>query len=111
MLVGSVDYVPVLEGPRTFAFRFVILEIALETGAVGVNPFALDHLTLHEDTGIFLTSLLKNVCSFAFFLAFNPVSTVEIGAFVGHYSFAVTKTFEPVTVVYSFISINLLSNT
>jgi len=110
LLVGSTDFIPVLEGPRAFAFRFVILEIAFETGAIGVNPLAIDHLTLHEDAGILLTSLLKNVGSLAFFVTFNPVSTIKVGAFVGHYSFTMTEAFEPVAVVYSLISVNLLSN-
>lgn len=60
--------------PLTSSLRFVLVEFSLEVGTVGVNPFALDELSIFEVTNVFFTGFVHNVGSFSLFLAVAPIA-------------------------------------
>ena len=60
--------------PRSGALGLVLIEFSFEVGAIRVDPFAADELSVLEVTYVLLASLIDDVGSFAGLLSTDPVS-------------------------------------
>ena len=108
--VDALNEVAVGEFPATSTLGLVESEVALEGGAVGVEPLALDELTVLEAANVLLHCLEEDVSALTVLLSSSPVAGVDISIQVGHDAFAVALTVFPVAVVLADLSVLLLAN-
>ena len=100
----------VLEVPATGTLRLVESEVALEVGAVRVQPLATDKLSILEVSDVLLSSLCEDVSALSIFLSTAPVTRVDIFIQVGHDALAVPLSRGPVPVIFTHLRIHLFAD-
>ena len=109
--IDAINNVAVGKFPIANTLRLIESEVALEGGAVRVEPLALHELAILEVTNILLHCLLKDVGALTILLSAGPVTRVHIFINVGHHTLSVALTVFPVAVVLADSSVLLLANT
>ena len=97
--IDALNLVSVFKVPIASPLWLIKSEVALEVGAVGVEPLAADKLPVLKDADVLLTCLEENVCSLSFFLSIGPHARVDILIGVGHDTLAVSLSILPVAVI------------
>jgi hypothetical protein len=110
LCVDSFDHVTVDEDPFAGTLGLVLVEFALEVGAVGVDPLSSDELPIFVLANVLLTCFEDDVCSLAFFVSVYPLTGVDIRINVRHHALSVTVAVLPVAIVISNADIFLLSD-
>ena len=108
--VDTLDKVAVGEFPFALTLRFVVIELSMEAGAVRVTPVSLNQLAVGPLSYVFHASLEENIGALAVFLAFFPLSGVNILIGVGHDTLTLAQSVRPVTVIHTNASIDHFAN-
>ena len=74
LLVDTLYFVPILEGPLACSLWLVVVEVALEEISVALDPTTLSHLAQNEVADELLLGVKEDVSSFAVLLSVGPVS-------------------------------------
>ena len=107
----SIYAISVLEIPFSVSLWLIIIEVALEEGAVWIQPFSLGHLSTSPGSNVFHASLFENISTLAVFLSFFPLSGIDIFIIIYHDSFSVSFTLFPMAVILSYSCVGLLAYT
>ena len=110
LIVFSMDLVSVSKVPGSLALGLVVVEVALEVSAVGVLPFALDHLSVLEGAHVLHARLVEHVSSLTIFLAVFPGARVDVLVRIDEDPLAVSLSVEPVSVVLANALVSLFSD-
>lgn len=102
--------VSVHEDPLARTLGLVLVELAFEVGAVGVDPLSSHQLPVLVVANVLLPSLVDDVGALAFLVAVDPLARVDIRIHVGHHALAVTVAVFPVAVVISDTNVLLLAD-
>ena len=108
--VDALHHVAVGKVPASCSLRLVEPEVALEVGAVRVEPLAVDELSVFEFAHVLLACFEEDVGALAIFLSIGPVARVDVFVEVSHDSLAVPLAVLPVAVVLAHLGIHLLAN-
>lgn len=108
--VDALDAVAVGEVPAARTLRLVETKVALEVGAVGVEPLSSDELSVLEIADILLSRLEEDVGSLTVLLSVRPVARVDVLFDVGHDTFSVPLSVLPVAVILAHLRVHLLAD-
>jgi hypothetical protein len=110
LCVDSFDHVTVDEDPLAGTLGLVLVEFALEVGAVRVDPLSSDELSVFVLANVLLAGLEDDVGALAFFVSVWPLTGVDIRINVRHDALSVTVAVLPVAVVISDANVLLLAD-
>ena len=110
MCVDSFHNVAIGKFPASSTLGLVESKVALECGAVGVKPLAVDKLSVLESSDVLLACLEENVGSLSIFLSIGPVAGVNIFIEVSHDALSVSVSVFPVAVVLAHLRVHLFAN-
>ena len=108
--VDAIHLVSVSEVPAASPLWLVAAELALEVGAVWIQPLATHELSILELSDVFLGGVIEDVGALAILLAISPVARVNVFVSVGHDSLSMALAGLPVAVVLAHLRVLLLAD-
>ena len=106
LLVVALHHVAVVEHPFASTLWFVVLELSLEIGPVGVCPSPCHKPVLAPLTHVLHSSCVEDVSASAMLFAVEPFARVDILVGVDKHALALLLPAIPLAIVLTFVRVN-----
>lgn len=107
--VVALDHVSIFEVPFATSLWFVVVEVAFEVGAVGVQPLSRYNLTAFVGAHVLHAGFVEDVSARSFLLACLPLARVDVLVDVDHDALSMPLAILPVAVILADSVIILLA--